>query len=127
MLRHQKSQHGHLMNEKKMHEEETEMSDEDTSYEENASQNSFDSNISDHGTENEDEGEEVEESDSDSSASGENEVNIWGILREKAISQLHGETDIDKEDVLNVISDWLPQGSTLPLWSKGIRVMVPVT
>ena len=99
MLRHKESQHGQMMNEEDISENETEMSDQDDNSEEGEDQNdSANTESSDDDTEDEEE--------SDSSDSDEKEVNIWDILKGKAISQLNDEADIDKEDVLDVISGY---------------------
>ena len=101
MQRHQRSQHGVMMNERETSHEETEESDSDTVYEESDNDTIDDKEVE----EDSEDSEEIEE-ESDSSDSDEKEVNIWDVLKGKAVSQLSGETDNDHEDVLDGISEY---------------------
>ena len=102
MQRHQRSQHGVMMNERETSHEETEESDSDTVYEESDNDTIDDKEVE----EDSDDSEEIEEESDSTDTSDEKEVNIWDVLKGKAVSQLSGETDNDHEDVLDGISEY---------------------
>ena len=103
LQRHMESQHGLMMNE-----EETENSDEDENLEESEDENkdTADTESNDDGDDDDDDDDTDDDEENSSSDNDEKEVNIWDILKEKAISQLDEDTDIDREAILDTISDY---------------------
>ena len=100
MQRHIESKHSLMMDE-----EETENSDEDENTEESEDENNDDGD-DDHDDDDDDDDNTDDDQENSSSDSDENEVNIWDILKEKAILQLDEDTDIDRDAVLDTISDY---------------------